>query len=148
MLLCIWTRFSNSYDFALIWTRKGVFRVSLSSLLEVWEHMNLLDDHTIPRWPQPTTTIVTILLPSLRESFTLAGLRNKYFVLLMMAVMAQKGKLALCLVLYHVSTNKSRNKQISQPIVHFLSPSVKNLSTVPHAQFPRSIHQTIQLPYC
>lgn len=110
VLLRIWTRFSNSYDFALIWTREGVFRVSLRSLLEVWEHMNLLDHHTIPRWPQPMTTIVTILLPSLRESFNFAGLRNKFFVLLMMAVMAQKGKLALCLVLYHVSKNKSKNK--------------------------------------
>ena len=65
--------------------------------------MSLLDDHTIPRRPQPMTIIVTTLLPSLRESFTLADLRHKFFVLLMMVVMAQKGKLALCLVLYHVS---------------------------------------------
>ena len=57
--------------------------------------MGLLDDHTIPRRPQPMTTIVTILLPSLRESITLADLRNNFFVLLMMAVMAQKRKLAL-----------------------------------------------------
>ena len=49
--------------------------------------MGFLYDHTIPRRPQPMTTIVTSLLPSLRESFILADLRNKFFVLLMMAVM-------------------------------------------------------------
>ena len=38
ILLRIWTRFSYSYDFALIWTSEGVFRVSLCKLSEIWEH--------------------------------------------------------------------------------------------------------------
>lgn len=86
MLLRIWTRFSDGYDFATIWTREGVMRVSLCRILE-GNFKGLPDDRTFPRWPQPMTAIVTSLLPSSRESITLVDLRHRFFVLLMMAGM-------------------------------------------------------------